>query len=270
MPDPARDQDAALLLQVIVDAPVPLWLIDGAGRVSIANREAMRFLGFRDGTDLVGGPSHELLHRFRCDGTPYPEHECPIIGSAEPAPSPEVFFTRSGDARPVHWSTRRIGNAGSTLLSFTSAGSDRDRAVGKAWSAGHTLDPSGAGHGGNVGGAVKAAGARPEEARVVVRENLFRSIDLHFRDPTFSAIDLAAQAHLSVRAVQLLFADVGSSPAAELRRRRLDHAKTLLEQGHTVGSACHASGFQDAGTFARAYRRYFGLPPSRTRLLPPG
>jgi AraC-like DNA-binding protein len=82
-------------------------------------------------------------------------------------------------------------------------------------------------------------------------------------DPTFATADLAAAAHLSVRSVQAIFAEAGSSPAAEIRRRRLDHSRAMLEQGHAVQTACHASGFIDPGSFARTFQQRFGLTPSQ-------
>ena len=74
---------------------------------------------------------------------------------------------------------------------------------------------------------------------------------------------MAAAAHLSIRSVQALFADAGTSPAAEIRRVRLEHARTMLEQGHLVQTACLSSGFLDAGTFTRAFRQRYGVAPSQ-------
>ncbi|WP_442864296.1 helix-turn-helix domain-containing protein [Arthrobacter sp. ATA002] len=59
------------------------------------------------------------------------------------------------------------------------------------------------------------------------------------------------------------FAEAGTSPAAEIRRLRLEHARALLERGHAVQTACFASGFLDPGTFTRGFRQRFGLVPSQ-------
>lgn len=92
---------------------------------------------------------------------------------------------------------------------------------------------------------------------------LCRTISTRFTDPQFTTAELAASAHLSVRSVQALFAETGTSPAAEIRRVRLEHARALLEHGHTVQAAGLASGFLDPGTFARAFRQRFGCAPSQ-------
>ncbi|MFJ9391849.1 helix-turn-helix domain-containing protein [Nocardioides sp. NPDC101246] len=83
-----------------------------------------------------------------------------------------------------------------------------------------------------------------------------------FRDPEFTAAALAAELHLSVRSVQALLAEDGRSPAAEIRRARLEFAGTLLARGAAVSDACRASGFSELGTFGRAFRRQYGQAPS--------
>lgn len=235
--------DAAFLSTVLRDAPLPLWVIDEHGRVSLANDAAVRFLGHRPGTDLRGGSSHDLLHRHRPDGTHYPTHECPIVHAKQPLAASEWFVTRAGDVRPVRWSTRPLAGTGSVLLSFAARGPDAD--------------------------AVPSVAGSPRETRAQTRARLLgemrRAIASRMADPMLSPATLASDAHLSVRSVQAIFAEAGTSPAAEIRRQRLGHARQLLEQGQSVQWACHASGFQDADTFARAYRQHFGFSPSHTR-----
>jgi AraC-like DNA-binding protein len=94
---------------------------------------------------------------------------------------------------------------------------------------------------------------------------LYAIIHERFADPMFSAADLAAEVHVSVRSLQALFADVGRSPASEVRRIRLEFAHSMLERGHSVQTACQRSGFLDPGSFGRAFRRRFGYPPSQAR-----
>ncbi len=234
-----------LLAQVVREAPVPLWVIDSRGLVSLANKAAIRFLGYKAEDDVVGGPSHDLLHCRRPDGTPYPEHECPIVGSGGAAPASEWFVTRAGDARPVQWTTRSISDGQATLLSFSPEPRAEARIVRELRRRG------------------PAPRTSPAEARAELRESLCRTISTRSLDPQFTTAELAAAAHLSVRSVQALFAETGTSPAAEIRRVRLEHARALLEQGYAVQAACLASGFQDPGTFARAFRQRFGCAPSQ-------
>ncbi|RLP67837.1 helix-turn-helix domain-containing protein [Mycetocola reblochoni] len=86
-----------------------------------------------------------------------------------------------------------------------------------------------------------------------------------FTDPEFGAAALAEEAHLSLRSTQLLLAEAGTSPAAAIRRLRLELAGRLLARGASVGGACTASGFGDAGSFARRFRAHFGVAPSAYR-----
>lgn len=237
-----------LLAQVVREAPLPLWVIDQQGLVALANKAAMGFLGYRGEDEVVGGPSHELLHRLRPDGSPYPEHECPIVRSPGADTASEWFVTRAGDTRPVRWSTRSIGHGHGILLSFTAQSREEAQIVRE----------------------LRRRGSGPRlpavQARAELRESMYRTIGSRFTDPGLTTAELAASAHLSVRSVQAVFAEAGMSPAAEIRRVRLNHAKSLLEQGHAVQSACFASGFLDPGTFARAFRQRFGLAPSQVQV----
>jgi AraC-like DNA-binding protein len=240
--------DWPLLADVVSEAPVPLWVISPEGFVVVANRAAVSFLGYRNDLDLVGGPSHELLHRNRLDGTSYPPDECPIIcAQGLEHQGQEWFVTRAGDPRPVHWSTRRLHDTGATVLSFTPTSSDaaRHRAEERLRDSAPT--------------------SAPLRSRAVLRDGLYAIIHERFADPMFSVADLAAEAHVSVRSLQALFADVGRSPASEVRRIRLEFAHGMLERGHGVHSACRRSGFLDPGSFGRAFRRRFGYSPSQVR-----
>lgn len=239
-----------LLAQVVREAPVPLWVIDRQGLVALANRAALGFLGYRGEDNVVGGPSHDLLHHRRPDGSPYPQHECPIVRSGESERASEWFVTRAGDTRAVRWSTRSIGHGSATLLSFTAQPREETAIVRELRRRG-------------PGPRVPAAQARAE-----LRESLYRTISSRFTDPGFTTAELAAAAHLSIRSVQVVFAEAGTSPAAEIRRIRLEHARALLEQGHAVQTACLAAGFLDPGTFARSFRQRFGLAPSQVPASP--
>jgi len=237
--------DVTLLSAVLRDAPVPLWVIDEDGLLALANDSAARFLGHRRGDDLRGGSSHDLLHRHRPDGSPYPFHECPIIGTGSAQASAEWFVTLAGDVREVRWTTQPIGTSGHVLLTFAPPPRRRQDAL-------TTSHPPQGPHVSTLG------------SRALLHREMCRVIDECFVDPSFSTASLADAAHLSVRSVQVIFAEGGRSPAAEIRRRRLDHARRLLERGFGVQVACHKSGFIDASTFSRAYRQHFGFAPSRT------
>lgn len=252
--------DTALLAGVVREAPVPLWVIGPAGTVLLANPAALTFLGYRSDHDVMGGPSHDLLHRCRLDGSAYPAHECPIIGAAGATGSAraagmtgaggaasEWFVTREGDPRQVSWSITSIDDAGTMLLSFTPTGPETARSAAEALQHDAIRAPV------------------PGRSREAVRSGLYTVMRQRFTDPLFSVAELAAEAYLSTRSLQTLFQDIGRSPASEIRCLRLDHARNMLERGHSVQAACFGSGYSDPGSFTRAFRLRFGCVPTQIR-----
>lgn len=86
-------------------------------------------------------------------------------------------------------------------------------------------------------------------------------------DPELTVEQLAAQHFLSPRQVHALFAAEADTPAAFLRRTRLQHAERLLLQrdhtGMTVAAISRASGYSDSAAFIRAFTRERGRSPVR-------
>jgi len=97
------------------------------------------------------------------------------------------------------------------------------------------------------------------------RATILHFIQTNHLDPSVTPAAIAVRHRMSLRQLQLLLADVGESPADLLRRLRLAHAQRLLEQGASVGLAAAASGFDDTGTFTRAFKRTYGRLPSDVR-----
>lgn len=232
--------DAGTLSAAIDVAPTPLWVIGPDGTVALANQAALSMLGYRSDDDVVGAPSHDTLHEWHPDGSRYPSHSCPILdGCGSPGMTAhEWFLTRSGQPIPVTWSAKPLGTDGTRLLAFADA---TERLAAQP-------------HPGVPG---EAAPSRTE-----LRARLLEHVHARFRDPDFTAARLAAEFHLSLRSVQQVLAEDGRSPAMEIRRQRLELARTLISQGSSVSHAARASGFADPGTFNRAFRRHFGVPPS--------
>ncbi|MBI4944453.1 MAG: helix-turn-helix domain-containing protein [Actinobacteria bacterium] len=92
-------------------------------------------------------------------------------------------------------------------------------------------------------------------------------VEEHLHDPALDPRAVAAAACLSLRALYVLFERHGETVVGHVRRRRLERAHAdLLRLGPrtTVAAVAARWGFADAGTFTRAYRRAYGVPPSHT------
>lgn len=93
-------------------------------------------------------------------------------------------------------------------------------------------------------------------------------IDEHAHEAITTA-DIAAAAHVSIRALQLAFRrHLGTSPVAYLRRVRLDHAHQDLVAAdptcQTVIAIAYRWGFHSSSRFAHYYQQAYGVCPSRT------
>ncbi|MGW1726681.1 GlxA family transcriptional regulator [Streptomyces sp. NPDC002306] len=77
---------------------------------------------------------------------------------------------------------------------------------------------------------------------------------------------LAASAAISTRHLTRLFqTELGTTPARWVERVRLDHARQLLLDGHSITSAAHHSGLGSDETLRRAFDRHLGITPSEYR-----
>jgi AraC family transcriptional activator of tynA and feaB len=89
----------------------------------------------------------------------------------------------------------------------------------------------------------------------------------HFADPDFGPSDVAAKAGISLRYVQKLFADRGSSCSEFIYSLRLDHAacslrrRALLGKRQPLSEIAYECGFRDYTHFSRRFRRRFGRTP---------
>lgn len=82
-----------------------------------------------------------------------------------------------------------------------------------------------------------------------------------------SVVEVAAHCGISQRQLERLFAEqLDASPTAYYLRLRLAHARELLrDTGRSVLEVALACGFGSSASLSRAYRRRYGLPPSRDR-----
>ncbi|MGV3712918.1 helix-turn-helix transcriptional regulator [Pseudolysinimonas sp.] len=111
----------------------------------------------------------------------------------------------------------------------------------------------------------------PSRARTAAPRALRRAIDFmdqHVGQP-ITVVDVAAEAGLSVRALQDQFGSVlGTTPMSYLRRLRLEGVRTDLLVGdssfESVTEAARRWGFRHAGRFSSEYARAFGELPRET------
>jgi AraC family transcriptional regulator, positive regulator of tynA and feaB len=88
-----------------------------------------------------------------------------------------------------------------------------------------------------------------------------------FADPDISPREVAAEMGISLRYLQSLFTDRGSTCSHYISSRRLDHAAHLIERrasmktGQPLSDIAYACGFRDYTHFARGFRRRFGTTP---------
>jgi PAS domain S-box-containing protein len=243
---------------ILETVPRPVWVVDGEGSVAFANPAAAHELGYRHPNDLLGRPSHETLHSRRLDGTDYPAAECPLlhpVRTGKPATADDQWlFRRDGKPFPVSWSSTPISmpNGQGIVLTFN------DVTARRKWEA-ETRERDWA----------EALADSPRRSALVDRATLLSTIWTfvaeNATDPQLTPSALARHHHISLRFLQSLFSDSGHTPASYIRDQRLTYAKVLLRQGETVTRAALLSGFTDAGTFTRAFRRHCGSTPSEFR-----
>ncbi len=84
-----------------------------------------------------------------------------------------------------------------------------------------------------------------------------------------SVADIAAEVHVTIRAVQLAFRrHLNTTPTRYLRRARLDHAHRQLlaadPERESVTAVAYRWGFTSSSRFAAYYRSAYGVSPSNT------
>jgi len=115
------------------------------------------------------------------------------------------------------------------------------------------------------------AGTRPEveaNRRDERRRTLFEAVSRDLTDPELDVHRLARSMGVSARYVQMLFAELGTTPRGFIQERRLELAARRLErEGHevTVTDVAYDVGFNDLSSFCRAFRRRFQTSPRSYR-----
>ncbi|WP_260923608.1 AraC family transcriptional regulator [Novosphingobium sp. 9] len=96
-----------------------------------------------------------------------------------------------------------------------------------------------------------------------------RSIEENLHDGELSLSSVAKMHRVSVRYVQMLFAESGHTFRGHLRTRRLERCREALGDPHQKNASlteiCLNWGFGDSASFSRAFREEYGCTPSSYR-----
>lgn len=96
-----------------------------------------------------------------------------------------------------------------------------------------------------------------------------RHIDDHLGDPDLGVSSVARALHVSVRYLQGVFAQEGTTISEWIRRRRLQRCRMELgdpSQAHRSVSAVAARwGYPEASSFSRAFKHEYGISPGAFR-----
>jgi AraC-like DNA-binding protein len=88
-------------------------------------------------------------------------------------------------------------------------------------------------------------------------------------DPQFSRDELAAFMGVSLRSLERLFAQFGTTLADDIWARRLAKAHVLLTTAHdralSIGEIAARTGFSTQAHFSTAFRNYYGVTPRQLR-----
>lgn len=93
-------------------------------------------------------------------------------------------------------------------------------------------------------------------------------VEARLQDPHFTVSSIARDCNLSVRAVQMVFSAMGTTPSAYIQQRRLARAaeKMLSHPEATITQIAFDYGFNDSAYFTRCFRRHNGLTPREFRI----
>jgi AraC-like DNA-binding protein len=111
--------------------------------------------------------------------------------------------------------------------------------------------------------------AQTRGLRAARTQDVIARIAAEFADPAFSPDRVAAELGISVRYIQDLLQETGTSFSARVLEHRLQSARSMLadprNDGMKVGEIARACGFNEVPYFNRCFRRRFGDSPAAFR-----
>ncbi len=97
--------------QILETAAEGIYGLDSQGCATFVNPAAARLTG-HEVDELIGRHVHDLVHHRRVDGSPYPEHECPVSVSLKSGVtqrvSDELFWRKDGTGFWVEYTSAPI------------------------------------------------------------------------------------------------------------------------------------------------------------------
>ncbi|MEU2389399.1 helix-turn-helix domain-containing protein [Streptomyces sp. NPDC007369] len=109
----------------------------------------------------------------------------------------------------------------------------------------------------------------PEARTRALLERIDAFVEDNLGDPQLTPAGVAARHGISLRRLQQLFRERGESPAAGIRRRRLERCRAELADpagaGRPVQAVAARWGFTDPSVFSRSFREAYGASPTEYR-----
>lgn len=91
-------------------------------------------------------------------------------------------------------------------------------------------------------------------------------LNMYYENPKLSMADVARECHISEVYLRKLFQkELGIPPSKKLFEIRMKAASLLAKEKRPVSEIAACVGYADVFQFSRAYKRYFGYPPSQTK-----
>lgn len=114
----------------------------------------------------------------------------------------------------------------------------------------------------------------PETRRIALWARINAFVERHLADPAMTPQAIADAHHISLRHLQQLLAENGTSPAAWIRHRRLERCRLDLADprlhARPIQAIATRWGFPDPAHFSRLFRAAYGMPPRDYRNMRDG
>lgn len=115
----ALRKSEAQVRQLLNSTAEGIYGLDLEGKCTFCNPATLRFLGYRDESNLLGKNIHTLIHHTQPDGTLYPEEECRACRAFRSGEGfhvhDEVFWRADGTSFPVEYRSHPVREGDRTI-----------------------------------------------------------------------------------------------------------------------------------------------------------